>query len=406
MKRTRLACSLASIALLSAASFAQTNQDPQAVIDALSPQVATLLSSSNPGSADIAADALIAAWHESANGADFHALQSAVDNALAANHAPPKDALIEVFRVTNQAKYRKALDAMGAKTVAEATGDFETAFDERMATFHTGKLSGDAIVSLQLIAATRKVAVRDAAIGRGRKVVVDAWFNSQTRPDYNGKTELFHYKWADDQNSGFRFFGRAFQRYGATLATLPDAPTAANLKGASVYVIPSPDIPAKNPNPHYMDKASGDAIEAWVKDGGVLLLMENDKANSEFEHFNTLSERFGIHFNPVLRNTVEGNHYEQGRLDIPAGTGDIFPTALPVYMKEICTITVSGPAKSIYTDKGDTLMAIAHIGKGTVYAVVDPWLYNEYTDGRKLPADYKNFDAALAIAKWSLQQPK
>ena len=55
-----------------------------------------------------------------------------------------------------------------------------------------------------------------------------------------------------------------------------------------------------------MDKASGDVIEAWVKAGGVLILMENDVTNSEFDHFNTMSERFGIHFNPVIRNNVDG----------------------------------------------------------------------------------------------------
>ena len=39
-------------------------------------------------------------------------------------------------------------------------------------------------------------------------------------------------------------------------------------------------------------------------------------------------------------------------------------------------------------------MAVAKHGKGTVFAVGEPWLYNEYTDGRKLPADFDNFKAA------------
>jgi unsaturated rhamnogalacturonyl hydrolase len=255
-----------------------------------------------------------------------------------------------------------------------------------------------------LFAASEMQQASTEAEAQGKRVMLDAWFNSQTRKNAEGQTELFHYKWDDDQNSGFAFFGRAFQRYGARLAELPVAPTAENLKGASVYILASPDIPAKNPNPHYMNKASGDAIEAWVRGGGVLLLMENDKTNSEFEHFNTLSERFGIHFNPVLRNTVEGRHYEQGRLDIPAGTGGIFPQPLEVYMKEICTITASAPAKAIYTDKGDTLMAVAKVGRGTVYAVVDPWLYNEYTDGRKLPKEYQDFTAAIDLAGWALRE--
>ncbi len=37
-----------------------------------------------------------------------------------------------------------------------------------------------------------------------------------------------------------------------------------------------------------MSTGDADVIEAWVKNGGVLLLMENDKNNSEFEHFNIL----------------------------------------------------------------------------------------------------------------------
>lgn len=261
-------------------------------------------------------------------------------------------------------------------------------------------------VGAYLLAASEMQQSATAGSARGKLVMLDAWFNSQTRQNAQGQTELFHYKFDDDQNSGFAFFGRAFQRYGAALGELTGAPTAQNLREAKVYILASPDIPAKNPSPHYMDKASGDAIEAWVRGGGVLLLMENDKTNSEFEHFNTLSERFGIHFNPVLRNTVEGRHFEQGMLKIPAGTGGIFPEALQVYMKEICTITTSGPARPVLIDKGDTLMAVAKVGKGTVYAVVDPWLYNEYTDGRKLPKEYQDFQAAIDLAGWALREAK
>ncbi|WP_035359163.1 glycoside hydrolase family 88/105 protein [Edaphobacter aggregans] len=244
------------------------------------------------------------------------------------------------------------------------------------------------------------------AQGQRKTVMVDAWFNSQTRKNAAGQTELFHYKWDDDANPGFAFFGRAFERYGAKLATLKTAPTVADLKKAEVYIIASPDIPAKNPDPHYMDKASGDAIEAWVKAGGVLILMENDKTNSEFDHFNTMSERFGIHFNAVLRNTVDNNTWPQGTVMIPAGTG-VFAYPHQAYLKEISTITVSGPAKSILTDKGDVLMAVAKVGKGTVFAVVDPWVYNEYVDRRnKLPLEFDGYDAAIDLAGWALRQTK
>ena len=44
--------------------------------------------------------------------------------------------------------------------------------------------------------------------------------------------------------------------------------------------------------------------------------------------------------------------------------------------------------------------AIAKFGKGTVFAVGDPWVYNEYVDGRKLPAEYENYKAAEDLVKW------
>ena len=242
------------------------------------------------------------------------------------------------------------------------------------------------------------------ALGQGKTVLLDARFNSQTRKNAAGQTELFHYKWDDDANSGFAFFGRAFQRYGVTLATEKTVPAAADLKKAQIYVIASPDIPVRNPAPNYMDKASGDAIQAWVKAGGVLILMENDVTNSEFDHFNTLSERFGIHFNPVIRNKVDGDKWEMGTVMIPEGTG-VFEHPHKAYLKEICTIRVSGPAKAVVTDQGDVLMAVSKYGKGMVFAVVDPWVYNEYVDRRnRLPVEYDGFAAAIDLAGWAVRQ--
>jgi unsaturated rhamnogalacturonyl hydrolase len=56
------------------------------------------------------------------------------------------------------------------------------------------------------------------------------------------------------------------------------------------------------------------------------------------------------------------------------------------------------------TWQGNTVMAVAKVGKGTVYAVVDPWLYNEYTDGRKLTMDFENYPAARELARWLIEQ--
>ena len=176
-----------------------------------------------------------------------------------------------------------------------------------------------------------------------------------------------------------------------------------DLKNAQIYIIVSPDIPAKNPNPHYVDETDVQQVAQWVSDGGVLLLMENDVGNSEFEHFNKLSEKFGIHFNPVTRNQVEGNKWEMGKIIIPAGTIG-FTSPHTAYMKEISTISPQKPAQATLADKGDVLMAISKYGKGTVFAVVDPWLYNEYGDGIKLPPEYDNYAAGKQLVQWLLQQ--
>ena len=269
-------------------------------------------------------------------------------------------------------------------------------------------------VGAYLLAGSEMEQAATAGMDRGKVVMVDAWFNSQTRKNAAGQTELYHYKWDDDTNNGFAFFGRGFQRYGAVLDEETVAPGSAagmaKLKGAKVFVMASPDIPSKNPTPNYMDKASGDAIEAWVKAGGVLLLMQNDGPNAEFEHFNTLADRFGIHFNQVLRNHVVGDDYAAGTLMIPAGTG-VFAHPHKAYLKDTCTITVSGPAKGVVMastePKSDVMMAVAKVGKGTVYAVTDPWLYNEYVDRRNsLPLDFDGFAAAVDLAGWALGQAR
>ena len=51
-------------------------------------------------------------------------------------------------------------------------------------------------------------------------------------------------------------------------------------------------------------------------------------------------------------------------------------------------------------------MAVAKVGKGTVFAVGDPWLYNEYTDGRRLPREYDNYKAAVDLTLWLIGQAK
>jgi unsaturated rhamnogalacturonyl hydrolase len=50
------------------------------------------------------------------------------------------------------------------------------------------------------------------------------------------------------------------------------------------------------------------------------------------------------------------------------------------------------------------IVALAKLGRGTVFAVGDPWLYNEYVDGRKLPAEFDNAQAAKDLSRWLIGQ--
>lgn len=67
---------------------------------------------------------------------------------------------------------------------------------------------------------------------------------------------------------------------------------------------------------------------------------------------------------------------------------------------------VKSPAKAVVKKDNEVIIAVAKYGKGSVFAVGDPWLYNEYLDGRKLPAEYPNFKAATDLVKWLLLQSK
>ena len=235
--------------------------------------------------------------------------------------------------------------------------------------------------------------------GKGKTVMLDSYFNNETKKDATGEIISWHYKWDELPNSGFSLWGNVFRAFGVKTDTLYSAPSAANLKGADIYIIVDPDTETETPKPNYVSSNDVRVISNWVKAGGVLVLMGNDVGNAEFDHFNELARAFGIEFNKDSRNKVPGNDYSMGRLVVQP-PHPIFKTARNLYLKEISTLQVKSPAKAVFIDKGDNIMAVAKFGKGTVFAVGDPWLYNEYTDGRKLPAEYDNFKAANDLALW------
>ena len=257
-----------------------------------------------------------------------------------------------------------------------------------------------------LLAAVEIDLASTAAIAHGETVLLDAWYNSQKRTNVAGLSEFFHYKWSDLSNSGYALLGHIFQSYGARTDTLYSAPRQGNLAKAQFYIIASPDIPSKNPNPNYMTDHDAQEVTAWVKNGGVLVLMENDAPNADIPHLNLLADRFGIHFEQVLHHHIIGEQVEDGRIPVEAG-GPIFRLPHTLYMKDTCAISLREPAIALLRDRGDIVMATAKYGRGTVFAAVDPWLYNEYTDGRNNPQIYNQFDnfaGGKELVRWLLQQ--
>lgn len=239
--------------------------------------------------------------------------------------------------------------------------------------------------------------------GKGQTVMLDSYFNNEFMKDVTGRSIPFHYKWDEMDNNGFYFFKNAFNYRGVKTATLHAAPTAANLKGSNFYIIVDPDTQKETENPNYVNQQDATTVAAWVKAGGVLVLMGNDVGNCDLEHFNILAEKFGIHFNEDIYNKVIGSQIKLGTLQVPPAD-PIFKTAKQIYLKDISTFKLNPPAVASFTDKKAVLIATAKYGKGAVFAVGDPWFYDEYTDGRNLPAGYDNYKACQDLVNWMIKQ--
>lgn len=236
-------------------------------------------------------------------------------------------------------------------------------------------------------------------------VLLDSYFNNEQKADSTGKQRSWHYKWGEAALSGFSILANEFLQNGADTATLYDAPTSANLKKADIYIIVDADNAKENPAPNLIAQKDIDVIYKWVQNGGVLVLMGNDSANAELHQFSKLAQKFGITFTDRSRNMVKGKDFPTGAVVIPANH-PIFPSIKKAYLKEVSILEVKPPAKASVSTGDDVIMAVSKAGKGTVFAVGDPWLYNEYVDGKRIPADYENPAAVKDLVKWLLQQAK
>ena len=243
------------------------------------------------------------------------------------------------------------------------------------------------------------------SIGKGRTALLDSFFNNELKKDATGKLVSWHYKWDEPVNSGFSLWGEVFRSLGVKTETLSVAPTAENLKSADIYIIVDADTNQETEHPNFIEAPHIKAITDWVKSGGVLVLMGNDFGNAEFDHVNQLAAQFGVQFNKDSKNKVTGNEYQMGKIVTPPGN-PIFKTPRTLFLKELSTLTLTAPAKPVLEHNGDIIMAVSQLGKGTVFAMGDPWLYNEYVDGKKLPPEYENLKAANDLTLWLIGQSR
>jgi len=232
------------------------------------------------------------------------------------------------------------------------------------------------------------------------KVLLDYYFNHEIK---NGKQ--YHYVWEDTTNSGFSQFGDIIKNNNGLIFSLKTAPTIENLKNYNIYIIVDPDTEKETDNPNYIDDQTIKVITKWVKEGGVFLVFANDSGNCEFNNLNKLTSKFGIIFNGDSKNRVAGKDYEIGAFtNLP--NHDIFTNVKKIFLKEISTLTLKKPAKPILVKNTNVIIAIAKYGKGLVFAVGDPWFYNEYMDCRRLPEEYENKKAADNLIKYLFNKCK
>lgn len=198
-------------------------------------------------------------------------------------------------------------------------------------------------------------------------ILLDAYHNQEPK-------QPMHYRWEGTDNGGFSDLGNSLRGMGAQLRTTTDAITSSTLQQVDCLIIVDPDTPDESPHPHYISPSEIKAIVAWVETGGRLVLLGNNEGNAEFEHFNQLASQFGFTF---VNSTIEKNG---GKAILTlTGRGMLFDGAPVFYAVDVAPINVESKAvETLLDDQGVPVMVLAHKGKGSVFGLGDPWVYNEY----------------------------
>jgi unsaturated rhamnogalacturonyl hydrolase len=207
-----------------------------------------------------------------------------------------------------------------------------------------------------------------APLGAQAVVALDGYHNAE-----RGLPE--HYQWEGTSDGSFSKLANGFRAHDVELRTLRARIDAASLQGVNLLIIVDPDAPEETPEPKYIEDAEIDVIAKWVNEGGRLVLLGNDKGHAEFTHFNKLASRFGIQFLEETYPKMTGK-----AILVATGKHSIFEGGLQAYLVEVAPLKLTAPAESVLTDKGTDIMALAHVGRGMVFALGDPWLYDEYIE--------------------------
>lgn len=204
-------------------------------------------------------------------------------------------------------------------------------------------------------------------------VALDGYHNAERAlPD--------HYQWDGTTDGSFSKLANGFREHDVELRTVRTRIDARALDGIRLLVIVDPDTPEETPEPKYIEDAEIDALAKWVNEGGRLVLLGNDKGHAEFTHFNRLASRFGIQFLEETYPKTSGK-----AILIATGKHPIFEDRLQAYLVEVAPLKLSSPAEAVLTDNGTDIMALARVGRGMVFAVGDPWLYDEYIERNDNP---------------------
>lgn len=207
-----------------------------------------------------------------------------------------------------------------------------------------------------------------ARLGAQTVVALDGYHNNERpMPD--------HYQWEDTTDGGFSKLANGFREHDVETRTLHAPIDAASLQGVNLLIIVDPDTPEETPDPKYIEDAEIEALVKWVNDGGRLVLLGNDKGHAEFTHLNRLASRFGIQFLEETYPKTSGK-----AILVATGKHSIFEGGLQAYLVEVAPLKLVAPAEPMLTHEGTDVMALAHVGRGMVFALGDPWLYNEYIE--------------------------